>query len=290
MSALYTCNMAVAASAIRILGDSLDNRLSAGVALPGGRLVVAGETTTSIGDLDGWLLLIDANGDVLWSRTLGGQADDSFTSVTLAANGDLVAAGSTRSYGAGGSDAWVVRLQLDGVIVWQKSLGQPSDDFGYDVAADPVGGFVMAGVWGPEAAAFPSGWFVDIRENGTTQREMYGPVRGLDSSAFATVSITADRGLFLGGWIKREGFVFGSRLMGVSVTNARRYRWNAYAEQNSFPSRTLASLAAANGDVVFVGMHGDPTPGAPHTDGVIARPDPNGQSLWGNRSWIPWHR
>ncbi len=63
-----------------------------------------------------------------WAKTYGGAGADSLSSMQPTADGGYIVAGSTTSFGAGGSDAWLMKLAADGSIVWQKTYGGTESD------------------------------------------------------------------------------------------------------------------------------------------------------------------
>ena len=72
---------------------------------------------------DGWVLRVDGNGDVIWSKTYGGTNVDVLTDVFVSGS-YIFAGGSTRSAGAGNWDAWILKLNLnDGSVVFSKTYG-----------------------------------------------------------------------------------------------------------------------------------------------------------------------
>ena len=73
-----------------------------------GGYIVAG---VSIGDL--YLIKTDGTGDTLWTRTYGGMRTDEGWSVKQTADGGYVIAGWTYSFGAGGSDVYLIRLDSE---------------------------------------------------------------------------------------------------------------------------------------------------------------------------------
>lgn len=90
-----------------------------------GYFLVAGTTSSSDGLVtdykgryDGWVLKIDARGDLQWQRTAGGSAKDEFLDIVETPSGDYAAIGYTSStdgdlvgaYTRGGSDAYAVGL------------------------------------------------------------------------------------------------------------------------------------------------------------------------------------
>jgi hypothetical protein len=64
----------------------------------------------SDGDSDAWFVRTDENGTALWNQTYGGMAFDQFFAGIVTSDGDFVTVGTTKSFGAGDSDMWVVRI------------------------------------------------------------------------------------------------------------------------------------------------------------------------------------
>jgi outer membrane protein assembly factor BamB len=76
-----------------------------------GGYIVAGETESyGAGGYDVYLLMMDADGDTLWTVTYGGNNYDNSYSVSRASDGSYIAAGSTDSYGAGELDIYLITL------------------------------------------------------------------------------------------------------------------------------------------------------------------------------------
>ena len=63
---------------------------------------------------DIWVVRLDRRGNKVWEKTFGGPHDDSALSVLATQDGGYVIAGSTKSKGAGSSDAWVLKLDPEG--------------------------------------------------------------------------------------------------------------------------------------------------------------------------------
>lgn len=83
---------------------------------------------------DGYAVRVDAQGNILWQRRMGGNADDIFTTATELPDGGFLLLGTTTSFNGdvrsnrGGMDAWLVRLDETGEVVWSKTLGGSLDD------------------------------------------------------------------------------------------------------------------------------------------------------------------
>ncbi len=83
--------------------------------LQDGGYVIAGMSSHGAGGYDMYVVRTDANGDSLWSRTIGGSSDDRAFSVVSADAGSYILTGWTWSYGQGQGDVYLVKL-LDSVV------------------------------------------------------------------------------------------------------------------------------------------------------------------------------
>ncbi|MDR1036114.1 MAG: hypothetical protein LBT40_05960 [Deltaproteobacteria bacterium] len=119
--------------------------------------------------------------DVVWMRTYGGPGEDSFARVSATSDGGLVAAGrSSSSEGdvegnRGASDAWLVRLDGDGEVLWARSLGGSDQDFATSIVQASDGGFYAAGGTRStdgdfrEATGGLSAWAARLRADGSVR-------------------------------------------------------------------------------------------------------------------------
>ncbi|MBC7776111.1 MAG: hypothetical protein H7246_11810, partial [Phycisphaerae bacterium] len=105
--------------------------------------------------IDTWVVKLDAQGNILWSRSLGGSAtaDRAFYAMLETAEGDYLLAGQTDSsdgdllgLAKGSWDCWILKLSNTGAILWQKVLGGTKDDAIIDMAQTTDGGFVAVGI------------------------------------------------------------------------------------------------------------------------------------------------
>lgn len=94
---------------------------------------------------DLWLLRTDQVGNVIWSRTFGGD-DNAFGShVELTADYYFFATGCT-TMGAGGKDVYAVKVDLDGELVWQATFGGDGDDVGWcGQQLEGMDGYIIGG-------------------------------------------------------------------------------------------------------------------------------------------------
>jgi len=123
-----------------------------------GGCVVAGYTTSNDGDLISftgndalWIVKLDALGNIQWQQYYGGTGNESAKSIISTSDGGYAVAGFTSSNDGdvsannGGRDAWIMKLNSQGDLIWQKCLGGTGLDEAYSIIQATDGGFVIAG-------------------------------------------------------------------------------------------------------------------------------------------------
>jgi hypothetical protein len=95
------------------------------------------------GSNDVWLIKTDFSGNQLWNKTFGGANHDEGFSLINVSDGYLVA-GSTSSFGAGSNDVWLIKTNLSGDHVWNKTFGGANSDSAYSII-QTSNGYVLTG-------------------------------------------------------------------------------------------------------------------------------------------------
>lgn len=146
----------------KLLGGTADDRAYAVQQTSDGGYIVAGYSTSSAsGDVSGtnhgsndyWVLKLDANGNIVWNKLLGGSGNDQATSVQQTSDGGYIVAGHSQSSASGdvsgtnhnGWDYWIVKLDTSGNKTWDKLLGGNSTDQAYSIRQTTDGGYIIAG-------------------------------------------------------------------------------------------------------------------------------------------------
>ena len=95
---------------------------------------------------DVYIVKLDANGNLQWTKTIGGEHHhDSGSSLIQTSDGGYAIAGYTYSFGAGDYDVYVVKLDAKGNLQWTKTIGGKSADGGSSIIQTSDGGYVIAG-------------------------------------------------------------------------------------------------------------------------------------------------
>ncbi len=87
------------------------------------------DITDSRGSYDYWVVRLDGSGNLLWEQSYGGTEIDIAYTATATADGGYLLAGDSRSGDLdvlspkGNADVWLVKIDDQGNILWQKSLG-----------------------------------------------------------------------------------------------------------------------------------------------------------------------
>ena len=172
------------------------------------------------GQEDFWVIKLNAKGQELWQKTIGGSGMEKLLSIAQTKDGGYILGGTSSSntspdleknpFGKsedsrGNLDFWIVKLKADGSMQWQKTIGGQYVDELKSISQTKDGGYILGGysnspVSGDKTEAnFGLGdyWIVKIDETGTIewQRTLGGDK---DDNLF-TLSQTKDGGFIVGG-------------------------------------------------------------------------------------------
>ena len=131
-----------------------------------GGYIVAGRTLLGgWGETDPWLLKLDGAGNVIWQKSFRQSHAGFADSIKPTSDGGYVVAGWTYSSGEGSEDAWVLKFDGQGNLVWQKRYGGTSVDIAYSVIPTSDGGYAVAGgTWSLESAQ--DAWVLKLDASG----------------------------------------------------------------------------------------------------------------------------
>jgi hypothetical protein len=93
----------------------------------GGFIISGSVSKLGAGGEDYWLIKTDSQGNLLWDETFGGSQDDVSNSIIRASDGSYILAGSTFSYGSGGSDVWLIKVAQNSGPPPAPTLFSPAD-------------------------------------------------------------------------------------------------------------------------------------------------------------------
>jgi hypothetical protein len=112
----------------------------------GGYLLAADANSYGYGgSRDICLIKTDISGNVEWAKAYGGIGEEEVRSVILTSDSKYVISGFTNSFGFGGNDAFLMKVDLSGSLEWFHTYGGYTNDYGADVVETFDQGFALTG-------------------------------------------------------------------------------------------------------------------------------------------------
>jgi hypothetical protein len=130
-----------------------------------------------IGGTDVWIVKTDSLGNIVWDNTLGGTDTEILTSAEITKDGGFILGAMSESGFSGDktsgcygfNDFWVVKLDVDGDIEWQKTIGGNSWETYTCLKSSAKGGYYLGGTsWSgitgqkTEPSLYPDYWVLNL--------------------------------------------------------------------------------------------------------------------------------
>lgn len=213
----------------------------------------------------------------VWAKTYGGPLNDASNSISIARDG-YVMAGYTESFGNGSSDVYVVKVDRNGNLVYNKTFGGPGDDSAYSISPTGDGGYIIGGY----TFSFSNDsqmYLIKIGANGTEEWEKtYG---GVQNDYGRSAIQTSDGGYAILGYsysFGEEGF---ADVFLVKTDREGNEQWNrTYGGKFSDEGRML--IQASDGGFTIIGY--TKSIGQGLEDVYLIKTDGNGIEQW-NRTY-----
>ena len=156
-----------------------------------GNYIVAGSSESNNGNItnpkgnnDYWIIKLDTNGDLIWEKSFGGSGTDWARSILRTNDGGYAVAGRSDSKDLdngekiGEIDYWVLKLNINGEIEWQKSYGGSATQKANSIIQTSDNGFIIAGssisvdgdITNPKGGR--DSWIVKTMSNGEIEWQM----------------------------------------------------------------------------------------------------------------------
>ena len=110
-----------------------------------GNYIIIGDTRSSDknvsknnGAADVWIIKISPTGDLIWEKTFGGSSFDAARSVFKTQDNGFIITGNSRSLDGdlsknnGQNDAWVFKINSNGTLIWEATIGGSDIDLALD--------------------------------------------------------------------------------------------------------------------------------------------------------------
>ncbi len=99
----------------------------------------------SAGGDDFYVVRVDSSGNLKWTLTVGGTNNDRGRAVAIDEMGNIYAVGNTATFGAGGRDVYLVKVDSAGNLIWARTIGSSNIEGGSDIVYLGDGKLVAVG-------------------------------------------------------------------------------------------------------------------------------------------------
>ena len=225
-----------------------------------GGFIIVGRTFASFGagGEDVFLVKTDSVGTMLWSKTFGGPLNDRAHSIEETDDLGFIIAGETQSFGAGGLDAYLIKTDSNGTLIWSKTFGGTDADAARTVQQTVDGGYIISGYTGSFNAGDFDIYLIKTDVNGnsgcnegnpTTIEGIATPVTGSSGFIISSGSVVTTPSTLTAG-----GFPLTSLCLSNSVNEMNSVSLNVYP--NPFTNEFIITGTEQNGVAILYDVLG----------------------------------
>lgn len=160
----------------KIFGGSDEENAGSFVSTPDGGFLLIGTTRSFATSTQVYLIKVDQNGNKAWEKNYGGTGGDAGKKIIPTKDGNFLILGTTSSKGSGDFDLYLMKVNGDGDIIWDKTHGGTMWDEGTDIAELSDGSFILSGYTLSYSVAGGHDWLLlKVNESGDfVWRKIFG--------------------------------------------------------------------------------------------------------------------
>jgi subtilisin family serine protease len=279
------------------------------------------DTSYNGGPDDAFVAKLSPDGQLLWSTYLGGSDSDQGQDIAIDGEGNIWITGISTSPGwisggfdstyNGGDDAFVVKLDSSGQILWSSYLGGSGDDDAYAIAVDANGdawitgrtdsdGWVSGGFNTVYQGGGYDGFVAKLSANGQLLWSTY--LGGTYEDYGRDVAVDGDGNGWVVGHTASDGWISGGHSTSrrgpcdgfvANISSAGQLQWSSYLGGSSYDYAFGIAVDPAGGAWIVGETYSTDFPCMDaftpvhkgHTDGFITRLNAAGQMLFS--SYLP---
>ena len=245
-----------------------------------GGFIAVGHTTTTDWDGNVYLIKTNANGIVQWSKEYGGTIglSDKGYSVRETTDGGFILTGTTETFGSGGDDVYVLKVNSTGAVQWTTTIGSPGTtsvmDAGREVQETNDGGYIVVGYTSAVDINFSDIYLIKLNSSGVVQwKKAYG---GGSYDIGYTVQQTTDNGFIIGATTNSYGAGNWDAMLLKTDANGVVQWSKTYGKSGE--DRAQCARQTSDGGYIMCGRSS--SFGAGNFDVVLYRSDSNGNLMW----------
>jgi len=238
----------------------------------GGYILVGSTETASNGGSDVYLVKTDAMGNKQWETKYGGGKNDAGHSVVETNDGYLIA-GYTQSSGDHFCYVYLLKVDFNGTVRWEKTVGGGDDACGNFIDKTKDGGYIIVGFTKDLTAGLNDVYLIKLDAGGNVNWEkIFGA--GDEDKGFC-VRQTTDGGYIISGLTKNLGAGY-SDLYLAKVDDKGNRVWEKIFGENNDESGNMVFQTSDSGYIVagFTASRGS------YADMFLVKTDYKGNKQW----------
>jgi len=261
----------------RTFGDiSHDDKAYSAQQTSDGGYIITGQTEGFGGtNYNIYVVKTDPNGNLQWSKEFVGILSDDYSrSVQQTSDGGYIIAGTTGTYGVGGFDIYLIKVDANGDSLWTRTFGDTGFELGYYVQETADGGFIITG----NTTSFGAG-LRDVCLIKTDQNGMVSWTKtfvGTDDDYGYFVQQTADSGYIISGYTLSFGAGDYDVYL-IKTDGSGNLLWSK-TFGGADEDEALCVQQTSDGGYIISGYTG--SFGAGDYNAYLIKTDANGDSLW----------
>jgi len=242
--------------------------------LTGGGYIIVGESNSfGTSGYEIFLINIDANGNVLWSKIYGGAGSDKGIRVRQTSDLGFIIGGITFSYG-NNAQFYLIKTDANGNVLWTNILGGINYEYLYGLDITSDGGFILVG----QTASYGAGGDdVFVVKTDSLGNEQWSASYGMAGSEYGYfIEETSDGGYIITGTTNSAGAGSWDVLL-IKLNSVGNLSW----------TKTFGSASSDRGweihetnDNGFIVINQAYNLGYGLTDAMIIKTDNNGNLDW----------
>lgn len=273
-------------------GGSDSEYSSNGLTSNDGGFIMFGETYSNDGNVSGyhgggdyWIVKVDSTGNILWSNCFGGSSREGANELAYSNDQGFILIGASFSIDGdvtgnhGAYDCWLVKLDQEGELQWEKALGGSGMDIGISIGSTDDGGYILGATTDSQDGdvqclnhGFYDAWIIKINIWGNIEwQRCYG---GSNGDGPNKIIQTSEGGyIFAGTTNSNDGDISGNHgendIWVVKMDSLGFIEWNkcyggshddiAYFIQENENGFYIVGGATYSNDGNVIGNHSNPT-------------------------------
>ncbi|MFT3908626.1 MAG: hypothetical protein QM737_04325 [Ferruginibacter sp.] len=253
----------------KCIGGNSDDRANDVIINPDGSFIVVGFSYSNDGNItdhhadtdnsDGLIVKLDPSGNIIWIKSIGGTGDDVFQSVIATNDNAYLCIGYTNSSDGditnahGQRDAWLVKINAAGNIIWSKCYGGTKSDIASDGVLTPDGAYAMMGtsyssdgdvLSGVSQRTDADGWAFKVSANGTL---LWESCIGSNREENGFDIIVSENNTLYGIVSSLEDYTFSSGTLTTTLTHTPGYLYELNNDNGMGAWSPIASIGGDSG-------------------------------------------